>query len=1208
MKKNKRIKKSIILLLIIIMLLCSYFLRKFDTIEVFSRISSKITNLNSIKYEENIQKYETENGEHTIYWMQGITPPKMTNDPNLIGTKGYFGFESYNGYETYQAEFEPGKGYFDYNKNLDERYEEHPLCYLGAAGNLISWWLEQNKEYIDEYVRRLEKTEIYGQYDGLYKILPFNSTMWEDMRKAPGIELQQGYKAQKLGKSPLITNYLKPYYYKRNDGYWADLVIDFFINGYDAIPNLEYAEPNKEDNFVKDPRGGFFFPIFGKERIAQRLSGASYTTFDFFNENLRKMFAEGKGVSFGYEVGLLNAHAITVWGAEYDENNRLCRVFITDSDDFQPAKIDDEFWRGMVGFNAKEDENGKMFITNMTNGTGNYINDIVTIDLAKDKWETKLADTSAPKKPQIIEEPIDNVYPLGGNSKVEIKVETKDTGILEYEWYVSDDPNSKGTLLKNENKSILKIDTNALGVKYYYCIVKNVKNGKVNTVESRHFKVDIQDIPVKNAQTPIIQFNYYGTAYYDQYATPINPLLKVNASVSDGGTLTYQWYRTTDNTAANGVKLEGETSPILYPPTNDPGYKKYYYCEVTNTNNGPDINGERIVTVPMRLAKTVFVRPAELVDAKEPFIVKQPKNLNLKQFDNNAQLDVDVKLFDGGKLSYQWYEVFENNSIVALENETNPTFKPKTDKPGVRKYKCEIKNNNQNAQKNKENKVYSNEVTVEVEGEIILSNNNNLSSLEVLNSKITPEFNKEIIEYETILNHRIDKLDLKVETEDKNANVKIDNPVIEIGKTKDVVITVTAENKETKIYRIKVTRSNKHEFGDWNITQAPTCIEKGQEKHVCKVCNFEEYREIKAKGHRWNPEWTIDKEPTLTEEGSKSHHCLDCNQRKDITKIEKVTHNFGVWETIEYPTCVKDGKKKRKCSNCGYEETEKINKLGHEFNDWKITKQETCTKKGQEKRACKRCNFEEYRDIKAKGHNWNSEWTIDKEPTLTEEGSKSHHCLVCGEKNDITIIAKLKNENNNSNNNNNNNNNNNSNNNKNDDSVNKENNNAEKNHKYGEWKIVKQATCTKKGQEKRVCKTCGKTEYRDIDLKEHSWDTEWTIDKEPSKKEEGTKSYHCLECDARNNITIIEKIEEHNYGEWEVIEEATKEKEGLERRTCKDCGKVEERTIPQLYNTEDNEIEKESGHSMIFIILFIVIILIVVVIVIVYIYKKENKK
>lgn len=40
-------------------------------------------------------------------------------------------------------------------------------------------------------------------------------------------------------------------------------------------------------------------------------------------------------------------------------------------------------------------------------------------------------------------------------------------------------------------------------------------------------------------------------------------------------------------------------------------------------------------------------------------------------------------------------------------------------------------------------------------------------------------------------------------------------------------------------------------------------------------------------------------------------------------------------------------------------------------------------------------------------HEYDSKWTIDKEASCTEEGSKSHHCIRCNAKTDITVIEKI---------------------------------------------------------------------------------------------------------------------------------------------------------------------------------------------------------
>ncbi len=65
----------------------------------------------------------------------------------------------------------------------------------------------------------------------------------------------------------------------------------------------------------------------------------------------------------------------------------------------------------------------------------------------------------------------------------------------------------------------------------------------------------------------------------------------------------------------------------------------------------------------------------------------------------------------------------------------------------------------------------------------------------------------------------------------------------------------------------------------------------------------------------------------------------------------------------------------------------------------------TCTTPGYNKYACS-CG-DSYQETLPAAHSWSTQWTIDVEATETTEGSKSHHCTVCGEKKDITVIPVL---------------------------------------------------------------------------------------------------------------------------------------------------------------------------------------------------------
>lgn len=61
--------------------------------------------------------------------------------------------------------------------------------------------------------------------------------------------------------------------------------------------------------------------------------------------------------------------------------------------------------------------------------------------------------------------------------------------------------------------------------------------------------------------------------------------VNVKATVADSGSLSYRWFSSPYNSTSNGTFIEGATDSSLQVSTSAVG-TNYYYCEVTNTNNG----------------------------------------------------------------------------------------------------------------------------------------------------------------------------------------------------------------------------------------------------------------------------------------------------------------------------------------------------------------------------------------------------------------------------------------------------------------------------------------------------------------------------------------------------------------------------------------------------------------------------------------------
>lgn len=193
----------------------------------------------------------------------------------------------------------------------------------------------------------------------------------------------------------------------------------------------------------------------------------------------------------------------------------------------------------------------------------------------------------------------------------------------------------------------------------------------------------------------------------------------------------------------------------------------------------------------------------------------------------------------------------------------------------------------------------------------------------------------------------------------KSSNTKVatvtDNGLItavENGKTVISATTMDGSNKVAKC-TVKVVG---HNFGEWTVTEEPTCQDEGVETRVCKSCKKTEERTLDTVDHHWQKYFTVDEEPTCTEIGVAYVYCDDCDETCDTYYIPATDHCFDASEIIEYADCETDGLVVRMCKYC--DETEEI-------------------------------------EIPALGHCWTDEKVVDFEPTNDYSGQKSYHCLYC---------------------------------------------------------------------------------------------------------------------------------------------------------------------------------------------------------------------
>jgi len=253
---------------------------------------------------DNIVQYTNEDGEiRTIIWVRGINGPVM-------GEGGDFHKEITQGgkdtYITYTVPYSSGDGWYDVNKtrsggNIDI---DKNLCFAAVSSNMLHWWFDQNIENVDRYIEK-------------------NGDIIRANRKLS--DLKTSFESQE--NSEIFELYKVLYGYNER-GFYSDLLMDLFINGY--TPKTNGGTNIESDDLIPNNNGGFFYDVFKGEKLTDRTYGGNYESL---SNLLKEILGNGGIVGLSHKVFSKSNHIVTLWGAEYDLNGNLKAVYISDSDD-----------------------------------------------------------------------------------------------------------------------------------------------------------------------------------------------------------------------------------------------------------------------------------------------------------------------------------------------------------------------------------------------------------------------------------------------------------------------------------------------------------------------------------------------------------------------------------------------------------------------------------------------------------------------------------------------------------------------------------------------------------------------------------------------------------------------------------------------------------------------------------------------------------
>ncbi len=146
-------------------------------------------------------------------------------------------------------------------------------------------------------------------------------------------------------------------------------------------------------------------------------------------------------------------------------------------------------------------------------------------------------------------------------------------------------------------------------------------------------------------------------------------------------------------------------------------------------------------------------------------------------------------------------------------------------------------------------------------------------------------------------------------------------------------------------------------------------------------------------------------ESTCYEKGYIYYECKNCNDYY-YEDLELAPHTEGALVTVIAPTCTEEGYTIRLCSECGNGyKTDITEPIGHDFStEWTVDTNATCTTDGSKSHHCSRCSEkQDVTVISSTGHKM-TQWTTTKAPTCTEDGIRTRTCTE-GDKTETVVIA-----------------------------------------------------------------------------------------------------------------------------------------------------------------------------------------------------------
>lgn len=272
-------------------------------------------------------------------------------------------------------------GWYDINKSsLKPEEVEENMCYAASATNIIAWWQDGGWQGEDKVFQPNQAAP--STIDGI----------WEQYKE------HNDYPDE--GGDPLsainwwISGIYAPIDENGKIAEEGDPIWDRFYDTYDNLVDDSDDDSEQLDTLTLSPIPGYYYDQYGLtktdlsellEEVWNEDSGVSAEDIDFIG-----LLESGAALSLGILDGGELAHALTLWGVEYDEDENLVQLWLTDSDDADETESKEILFSAAV--TLKDD--GKFYLE--TYGEGAYIGTVYAFNAPVTKnWQMIPEPTTA---------------------------------------------------------------------------------------------------------------------------------------------------------------------------------------------------------------------------------------------------------------------------------------------------------------------------------------------------------------------------------------------------------------------------------------------------------------------------------------------------------------------------------------------------------------------------------------------------------------------------------------------------------------------------------------------------------------------------------------------------------------------------------------------------------------------------------------------